>query len=69
MELAVMMLRLLEGLKVSAAIFAVTLVFSLPLGLFVSFGRMSKNPLIRNLVKFYISVMRGTPLMLQLMVV
>ena len=37
MELAVMMLRLLEGLKVSAAIFAVTLVFSLPLGLFVSF--------------------------------
>ena len=52
MELAVMMLRLLEGLKVSAAIFAVTLVFSLPLGLFVSFGRMSKNPLIRNLVKF-----------------
>ena len=69
MELAVMMLRLLEGLKVSAAIFVVTLVFSLPLGLFVSFGRMSKNPLIRTLVKCYISVMRGRPLMLQLMVV
>lgn len=54
---------------VSIQIFLVTLIFSLPLGLFVSFGRMSKNPIVRNLVKFYISVMRGTPLMLQLMVV
>jgi len=43
--------------------------FSLPLGLLVSFGRMSKNTVIQAIVKFYISVMRGTPLMLQLMVV
>ena len=54
---------------VSIQIFVVTLVFSLPLGLVVSFGRMSKNPVIRAIVKFYISIMRGTPLMLQLMVV
>lgn len=54
---------------VSIQIFVVTLVFSLPLGLLVSFGRMSKNPVIRAIVKFYISIMRGTPLMLQLMVV
>lgn len=54
---------------VSLQIFTVTLVFSLPLGLLVSFGRLSKNSVIRNLVKFYISIMRGTPLMLQLMVV
>ncbi len=57
------------GMWVSIQIFFVTLLFSLPLGLFVSFGRMSKNPVIRAIVKFYISVMRGTPLMLQLMVV
>jgi len=50
-------------------IFAVTLVFSLPLGLLVSFGRMAKNPVIRTVFKIYISIMRGTPLMLQLMVI
>lgn len=50
-------------------IFVVTLVFSLPLGLVVAFGRMSANRVVRTIVKGYISVMRGTPLMLQLMVV
>ena len=35
----------------------------------ISFGRMSKNPVLRTVVKVYISVMRGTPLMLQLLVV
>lgn len=54
---------------VSVEIFVLTLVFSLPLGLIVTFGRMSKNALIRNITKLYISIMRGTPLMLQLMVV
>lgn len=61
--------QLSGGMLVSIQIFFVTLVFSLPLGLLISFGRMSKNPVIRTVVKFYISVMRGTPLMLQLMVV
>ena len=50
-------------------IFAVTLIFSLPLGLLISFGRMSKNKIISTIFKLYISVMRGTPLMLQLMVI
>lgn len=54
---------------VSVQIFLVTLIFSLPLGLAVAFGRMSKNPVVSTLVKGYISIMRGTPLMLQLMVV
>ena len=49
-------------------IFAATLIFSLPLGLLISFGRMSKNKIISTIFKLYISVMRGTPLMLQLMV-
>ena len=66
--LAQMLWQLAGGMGTSIQIFAVTLIFSLPLGLLVAVGRMSKNPIIRNLVKLYISVMRGTPLMLQLMV-
>ena len=57
------------GMLTSVQIFVVTLVFSLPLGLVVAFGRMSANRMVRTIVKGYISVMRGTPLMLQLMVV
>lgn len=53
----------------SVKIFTLTLLFSLPLGLFVAFGRMSKNWLIRNFMRIYISIMRGTPLILQLMVI
>ena len=67
--LAQMLWQLAGGMGTSIQIFAVTLIFSLPLGLLVAVGRMSKNPIIRNLMKLYISVMRGTPLMLQLMVV
>ena len=54
---------------VSVEIFLLTLLFSLPLGLLVAFGRMSKNRIIQTLVKIYIAIMRGTPLMLQLIVV
>jgi polar amino acid transport system permease protein len=66
---SVLLQKLIEGLAVSVEIFTLTLLFSLPLGLFVSFGRMSKNIILRNIIKLYISIMRGTPLMLQLMVV
>ncbi len=64
-----MLKQLSEGLIVSVEIFSLTLLFSLPLGLIVAFGRMSKFKIIRFLITFYISVMRGTPLMLQLIVV
>lgn len=64
-----MLLQLAQGMAVSAEIFALTLLFSLPLGLVVAFGRMSRNAVIRTITKFYISIMRGTPLMLQLLVV
>ena len=63
------MKQLAGGMGTSIEIFTVTLLVSLPLGLLISFGRMSKNPVLRTVVKFYISIMRGTPLMLQLMVV
>ena len=69
MSFSVMLEQLSSGMLKSMGIFFWTVALSLPLGLFVSFGRMSKNPVIKNIVKFYISVMRGTPLMLQLMVV
>ena len=61
--------QLVSGMWISFAIFALTLIFSLPLGLLISFGRMSKNKILSLIVRFYISVMRGTPLMLQLFVV
>lgn len=54
---------------VTLMLFVVTLLFSLPLGLLVSFGRMAKNVVIRTIFKAYISIMRGTPLMLQIMVI
>lgn len=69
MEFVTMILQLLEGLSVTVAIFILTLIFSQPLGLLVAFGRMSKNKVICTIVKIYISIMRGTPLMLQLIVV
>lgn len=69
MSFSVMLGQMGEGMLKSMGIFFLTLLFSLPLGLLVSFGRMSKNPILRMIMKVYISIMRGTPLMLQLLVV
>lgn len=69
MSIQMMLLQLGKGMIVSVEIFMLTLLFSLPLGLLIAFGRMSKNWLIRTISKVYISIMRGTPLMLQLLVV
>ena len=64
------MLSLLgEGFLTTLAIFFLTLLGSLPLGLVVYFGKKSRIAPLRWLVNAYISIMRGTPLMLQLMVV
>ncbi len=69
MSIQVMMGQLTEGMGATILIFVLTLLFSMPLGLVISFGRMSKNALLRGISKIYISIMRGTPLMLQLLVV
>ena len=69
MGIATMFLQLVKGMGTTVEIFFLTLLFSLPLGLVLSFGRMSKKGILRGISKFYISVMRGTPLMLQLIVV
>ncbi len=58
-----------QGMGMTCAIFFLTLVISLPLGFLVCFGRMSKSKVLRGIMKFYIDIMRGTPLMLQLMIV
>ncbi len=69
MDIETMLFQLGKGMLTTGEIFILTLLFSLPLGLILSFGRMAKNGILRNITKLYISVMRGTPLMLQLLVV
>ena len=69
MAFHVILSQLASGMLLTVSIFALTLIFSMPLGFIVSFGRLSKNKFIQLVTQFYISVMRGTPLMLQLMVV
>lgn len=64
-----MMDVLLQGLVLTLEIFVVTLVGALPLGIVVALGRMSRCRPVAALVRLYISVMRGTPLMLQLMAI
>ena len=69
MTLTTMILKMAEGLGNTCSIFFLTLLFSLPLGLVVALLRMSKNKLVSGATRFIISVLRGTPLMLQLIAV
>ena len=69
MSFQVMLEQLSSGMLKSMSIFFLTLLFSLPLGLIIAFGRMSKNCILRFITGAIISVLRGTPLMLQLLVV
>lgn len=61
--------ELSTGMLATFTIFVLTLLFSMPLGLFLTFLRMSKIRVVQWIAKIYISIMRGTPLMLQLLVV
>ena len=69
MEFSVMMGILMEGFALTAEIFVITLVGSLPLGVVVALARMSKFKPLAWLAQLYISILRGTPLMLQLMAI
>lgn len=69
MTLTTMVLKMAEGLGKTSAIFFLTLLFSVPLGMIFSLLRMSKNKIISGIMKFIISILRGTPLMLQLLAV
>ncbi|WP_405728435.1 amino acid ABC transporter permease [Anaerotignum sp.] len=69
MNITVVMQQLVGGMGASLLIFVLTLLFSMPLGLAVAFGRMSKFKPLQAIVKVFIAILRGTPLMLQLLVV
>lgn len=69
MTITAMVLKMSEGLGRTWTIFGLTLLFSLPLGLGIAMMRMSGCRLLSGVVRIYISVMRGTPLMLQLLAV
>jgi len=62
-------MKLLEGFGVTLKIFLLTLAFSLPLGLIISFGSMTKFAPLKWLTKGFVWIIRGTPLMLQLIVI
>ena len=62
-------MTLLEGFGTTLLLFALTLVFSLPLGLIISFGSMSRFTPLRALTKTFVWIIRGVPLMLQLFLV
>ena len=69
MNITVVMQQLVSGMGASLLIFVLTLLFSMPLGLAVAFGRMSRFKPLQAVIKFFIAILRGTPLMLQLLVV
>ena len=69
MNISVMLQQLVGGMGASLLIFVLTLLFSIPLGLAVAFGRMSRFKPLQAIIKFFIAILRGTPLMLQLLVV
>ena len=61
--------ELLGGLWTTFQIFILTLLFSLPLGLLLAFGTMSKWKPLKGLLQIFIWIIRGTPLMLQLIII
>ena len=69
MSLGTIFIQLADGMVTTVGIFVLTLIFSLPFGMVLVFGRKSKSVILRNVVCVYNSIMRGTPLMLQLLVV
>ena len=69
MSLMTMIVKMSEGLGKTCAIFFLTLLFSLPLGMIVALLRMSKLKAVSAVTRFFITVLRGTPLMLQLLAV
>ena len=68
-EVSVIISRLTESFLLNCKLFALTLLFSLPLGVVISFGSMSRFRPLRWLVRTIVWMVRGTPLMLQLMII
>lgn len=62
-------LSLMQGLATTLELFALTLLFALPLGLIISFGSMSSFAPLRGVVKTVVWIVRGTPLMIQILII
>lgn len=62
-------MQLMSGMGMTCAIFFLTLLFSLPFGMGVALLRMGRNKVLSGIMRVYISILRGTPLMLQIIVV
>lgn len=58
--------QILDGLKVTLEIFILTLILSIPLGIIVALGKLSKIKVINKVTSCYVLIMRGTPLLLQI---
>ena len=69
MSLSLIFMQLMSGMGMTCAIFFLTLLFSLPLGMGVALLRMGRNKVLSGIMRVNISILRGTPLMLQLFVV
>lgn len=64
-----LMPQVLEGLEITLKLFALTLLFSIPLGILLAVGRLSRFKVIKTLCSIYITIIRGTPLLLQIVFV
>lgn len=69
MDILTMIIEMGEGLGKTCLIFFFTLIFAIPLGMVIALLRMSKVKVISAVIRFFVSILRGTPLMLQLLVV
>ena len=65
-NIAMLMPQIITGLKVTLEIFAITLILSIPLGIITAMGRRSKIRIINKITSIYVLIMRGTPLLLQI---
>ena len=61
--------QVLEGLKVTLEIFALTLILAIPLGIVIAVMRTSKSLVLREISGIYVLIMRGTPLLLQIIII
>lgn len=59
--------QVLEGLKVTIEIFIITLILSIPLGCIIALGRISKVKILNSITEVYVLILRGTPLLLQIL--
>lgn len=64
-----LMPQVIEGLEITLKLFALTLLFSIPLGILLAIGRLSRFKILQTLCSFYITIIRGTPLLLQIVFV